>query len=156
MPLQYCISSFEGTGTYVFMKIYKVEAPGLLFLVFSLLVFTPADIIVHKFQNFIHHYLQLTEEKYFRHELSFLTDSISSDPHALTTKICQARWKFLVDAPLSLLFFTRADTIFHKFLKPHSALSEQKIFVTNFPVSFFNALTHTPPLLNPSSRFPPL
>ena len=31
------------------MKIYKVEAPGLLFLVFSLLVFTPADIIVHKF-----------------------------------------------------------------------------------------------------------
>ena len=32
-----------------------------------------------------------------------------------------------------LLAFTIADIIFHKFLKLHSALSERKIFVTNFP-----------------------
>ena len=32
-----------------------------------------------------------------------------------------------------LLAFTPADIIFHKFLELHSALSEKKISVTNFP-----------------------
>ena len=44
------------------MKIYKVEAPGLLFLVFSLLVFTPADIIVHKFLE-LHSSLSVAKKK---------------------------------------------------------------------------------------------
>ena len=32
-----------------------------------------------------------------------------------------------------LTFTSSADIIFHKFLELHSALSEKKIFVTNFP-----------------------
>ena len=33
----------------------------------------------------------------------------------------------------TLVFTFRANIIFHKFLELHSALSEKKIFVTNFP-----------------------
>ena len=45
---------------------------------------------------------------------------------------------------LLLLAFTSADITFHKFLKLHSALSEEKIFITNFPF-LMDSLKPPPP-----------
>ena len=48
---------------------------------------------------------------------------------------------------LFLLAFTLADIIFHKFLELHSTLSENKIFVANFP--FLTDSLKLPPLPPP-------
>ena len=59
----------------------------------------------------------------------------------LLIKICKIQ-------PLGLSFslaFTLTDIIFYKFLKLHSALSERKIFVTNFPFLTESLNPHPPP-----------
>ena len=48
---------------------------------------------------------------------------------------------------LFLLAFTSADIIFHKFLELHSTLSENNVFVTNFP--FITDSLKLPPLPPP-------
>ena len=68
----------------------------------------------------------------------------------LLTLICQIQ-------PLDLLFFvvlfsfTSVDIIFHKVLGLHSTLSEERIFVTNFP---FLTDSLPPPLQTPPPPHP--